>query len=95
MQCLSVRGRDELAWYRSTLHGDAEAWGHACADWPDPHAAVGAAAFLAGAIRSYLSKRDFPRRIAVDFDAAGFVVERWNEPAGKPVGTEREPSPDG
>ncbi len=75
MQCLLVRGRDELDWYRSTLYDDSEAWGAPCAESPEAHVAVGAAAFAAGAITAWLRGGDFPRRLAIDFDSAGFLSE--------------------
>jgi molybdopterin/thiamine biosynthesis adenylyltransferase len=75
MQCFCVRGRSEFAWYLDTLYSDGEAWGECCADSPEPHVAVGAAAFVAAAIRSYLVGASFPRRIALDFDAPALVME--------------------
>ena len=75
MQCYFVRGRSDLGWYHDTLHSDSEAWGDTCADSPEPQVAVGAAAFIAGAVTAHLRGREIPRRIAIDFHTAAFVVE--------------------
>ena len=80
MQCLLMHGRSGLEWYRSTLYDDAEAWGATCADSPEPHVAMGAAAFVAGALTGWMRGEDFPRRLAIDFDTAGFVTEGPDEP---------------
>ena len=82
MQCLSVRDRDDLLWYQSALYDDSQAWGGTCADSPEPQVAVGAAAFLAGALMAHLRGREFPRRIVVDFDSGAVVVERRGDRAG-------------
>lgn len=81
MQCLCVRGRCDMPWYRSTLHEDSEAWGGICGAGPAAHVGAGAAAFVAGVVMAHLRDADFPRRIAVDFDSAAFVVEP-REPGG-------------
>ena len=76
MRLLTVPMHDKPRWYRKTLYGDDETWGAACADSPDPQVALGAAAFVAGAVLNHLRGGAFPRILSVDFRSAATLVEK-------------------
>jgi molybdopterin/thiamine biosynthesis adenylyltransferase len=54
VRCHTVRGREGLDQYLSTLYGDDDSWGGTCADSPDPHVAMAGVSIGVAAVMAYL-----------------------------------------
>jgi len=74
VRCHSARGRAGLRAFREVLYGDDEVWGGPCADSPEPHAALAAAALAAAAVMACVRGRPFPGQLVMDVGARPAMV---------------------
>ena len=74
VRCHSYRGREGIRACRERLYTDDEAWGAACADSPDPHAALAAASVATASILAFVRGAEFPTDVILDVGAAPCMV---------------------
>lgn len=66
LRCHSVAGRRRLAEYRAALYGDADTWSAPCADSPDPHVALAAAAVATASVMAFLRGKGRPGEVVME-----------------------------
>jgi hypothetical protein len=91
-RCHSHHGPGAVRDFEATLHSDDDSWGDPCANSPDPHVALAAAALAAASIVAYARGDVFPVEIIVDVGAAPWMVVRNG---GSPEDTRSAPATDG
>ena len=74
VRCHSYRSREGIRAAREQLYTDEGSWGAACADSPDPHAALAAASIATAAVLAFVRGEAYPTDVVMDLGAEPCVV---------------------